>query len=81
MRQVRSTGRAAGRSAAGAWRRRLNGQQPGKPKPPGNPPDPRDPDERSPLGEPPQPIPVPRPEPPPVPLGALADAQPFLPAT
>jgi len=44
-------------------------QQPGKPKPPGNPvPERDDPDDRQPAKEPPQPIPIPRPEPPPAPL-------------
>jgi hypothetical protein len=37
-------------------------QQPGKPKPPGNPPTQPDPDKPLPIEEPPQPIPVP-PEP------------------
>ena len=37
----------------------LRGQQPGKPKPPGNPPRRPDPDTPLPVEEPPQPIPVP----------------------
>jgi hypothetical protein len=44
------------------------GGQPGKPKPPGNPPTPREP-ERSPrVEEPPKPIPVPPVERPPAPM-------------
>jgi hypothetical protein len=34
-------------------------QQPGKPKPPGNPPNRPEPDETSPIEEPPSPIPTP----------------------
>jgi hypothetical protein len=47
-------------------------QQPGKPKPPGNPPRNPDPGEREPIEEPPQPIPVPPlgDEPPPMHAGA-----------
>jgi hypothetical protein len=41
-------------------------QQPGKPKPPGNPPNRREPDETSPVEEPASPIPTPDDEPPPV---------------
>jgi hypothetical protein len=44
-------------------------QQPGKPKPPGNPlPERDDPDDAQPVEEPPPPIPVPRPDPPPPPI-------------
>jgi hypothetical protein len=43
-------------------------QQPGKPKPPGNPPNRREPDETAPVEEPASPIPTPAPddEPPPM---------------
>jgi hypothetical protein len=40
-------------------------QQPGKPKPPGNPPNRREPDETSPIDEPPSPIPTPEDDEPP----------------
>ncbi len=44
-------------------------QQPGKPKPPGNPPRPTE-TEPPPIEEPPGPIPTPQPDPPPAPLSA-----------
>jgi hypothetical protein len=37
-------------------------QQPGKPKPPGNPPNRREPDETPPVEEPASPIPTPAPD-------------------
>ena len=49
-------------------RRLRASQQPGKPKPPGNPPNRPEPDETSPIDEPPSSIPTPSPddEPPPM---------------
>jgi hypothetical protein len=46
------------------------GGQPGKPKPPGNPPVRPEPQEPKPIQEPPTPIPVPPVERPPVPMRA-----------
>ena len=46
----------------------IEAQQPGKPKPPGNPPQKPEPEIPPPISEPPRPIPSPRPEPPPVPV-------------
>jgi hypothetical protein len=53
----------------------VHAQQPGKPKPPGNPPRPSDPDNPMPVEEPPSPIPVPLPsdEPPPMHAEAFRD--------
>ncbi|HUC67997.1 MAG TPA: hypothetical protein VMA53_21460 [Stellaceae bacterium] len=48
----------------------IEAQQPGKPKPPGNPPQKPEPEIPPPIDEPPRPIPSPRPEPPPVPIRA-----------
>jgi hypothetical protein len=44
------------------------GGQPGKPKPPGNPPDRESPQRRPPVEEPPRPIPIPPMERPPAPM-------------
>jgi hypothetical protein len=44
------------------------GDQPGKPKPPGNPPRPPGSDDRPPIKEPPRPMPAPPIDPPPPPL-------------
>jgi outer membrane biosynthesis protein TonB len=52
----------------GAIAGEIEAQQPGKPKPPGNPPQRPDPDQPQPIGEPPRPVPPPRPEPPPAPV-------------
>jgi hypothetical protein len=49
------------------------GGQPGKPKPPGNPPVRPEPQEPKPIQEPPTPIPVPPVERPPAPIRAVAD--------
>jgi hypothetical protein len=49
---------------------RLEAQQPGKPKPPGNPPPWPDPDKPRPIDEPPEPIPPPPPDQPPPPMEA-----------
>jgi hypothetical protein len=46
------------------------GGQPGKPKPPGNPPVRQEPQEPKPIQEPPVPIPVPPVERPPIPIRA-----------
>ncbi len=46
----------------------IEAQQPGTPKPPGNPPQRPEPEIPPPIEEPPRPIPSPRPEPPPVPV-------------
>ena len=46
------------------------GQQPGKPKPPGNPPIRPEPRQPQPIEEPPRPIPIPPVERPPLPIGA-----------
>jgi hypothetical protein len=46
------------------------GQQPGKPKPPGNPPIRLEPGRRQPIEEPPKPIPIPPVENPPPPIVA-----------
>ena len=46
----------------------LMGGQPGKPKTPGNPPGPREPQRSPPVEEPPKPIPVPPMERPPPPM-------------
>src|SRR5439155_9861977 len=46
------------------------GGQPGKPKPPGNPPVRQEPQRPQPIEEPPRPLPVPRVERPPLPIQA-----------
>ena len=46
----------------------MTGQQPGKPKPPGNPPTPPGRERPTPINEPPPPIPSPPIEPPPAPI-------------
>jgi hypothetical protein len=46
------------------------GGQPGKPKPPGNPPVRPEPQQPAPIEEPPRPIPIPPVERPPAPIGA-----------
>jgi hypothetical protein len=51
------------------WSRGMGGQ-PGKPKPPGNPPLRPEPQQPAPIEEPPRPIPIPPVERPPVPIGA-----------
>ncbi len=45
-------------------------QQPGKPKPPGNPPSPPGRERPAPITEPPRPVPPPPMEPPPAPISA-----------
>ncbi len=49
-------------------------QQPGKPKPPGNPPTPPGRERPAPINEPPGPVPPPPIEPPPPPLSARKPA-------
>jgi len=53
-------------------------QQPGKPKPPGNPPTRPDRDKPSPVEEPPEPIPVPPDRDEPSPVEAAARSSIFL---
>jgi hypothetical protein len=48
----------------------MEGQQPGKPKPPGNPQEKPDTERRRPIGDPPRPVQTPPAEPPPAPLQA-----------